>query len=181
VVWAVSLSTLNLFTQGLTTGRRIRRFSGLGNGVIHPFLPKSPLPRRMVLASIRCTTDIVFVENQLSPRSVSFSLLPKAHPMLLQQQRVRSPTFWIVVAETHHRRGGLGRCLRKGRRPSGVWGVTGATPPQRFYPLARGGRRGDPVGPPRWGRRHPAAAPGGRTLPEEGAAQDNLGVLGPTD
>lgn len=95
MVWAVSLSTLDLCTQGLTTGRRIRRFRGLGNGFIHPSLPKSPLPQRWFLTTIRCTTEIVFVENQLSPGSVSFSLLPAAHPMLLQQQRVRSPTLGI--------------------------------------------------------------------------------------
>lgn len=93
MVWAVSLSTLDLCTQGLTIGRRIRRFRGLGNGFIHPSLPKSPLPQRWFLTTIRCTTKIVFVENQLSPGSVSFSLLPAAHPMLVQQQRVRSPTL----------------------------------------------------------------------------------------
>jgi len=93
VVWAVSLSTPDLCTRGLTTGRRIRRFRGLGNGFIHPSLPKSPLPQRWFLTTIRCTTKIVFVENQLSPGSVSFSLLPAAHPMLVQQQRVRSPTL----------------------------------------------------------------------------------------
>jgi len=89
VVWAVSLSTLNLCTQGLTTGRCIRRCTGLGNGFIRPLLPKRPLPQRLVLLKFRRTTKIVFVENQLSPGSVSFSLLPAAPPMLLQQQRVR--------------------------------------------------------------------------------------------
>jgi len=104
VVWAVSLSTLNLCTQGLTTGRRIRRCSGLGNGFIHPLLPKRPLPQRLVLLKLRRTTKIVFVENQLSPGSVSFSLLPTTHPMLLQQQRVRSPTFGFFGGPTHRRR-----------------------------------------------------------------------------
>jgi len=39
-----------------------------------------------------CSTYIDFVENQLSPGPLSFSLQPTTHPMLLQQQRVRPDT-----------------------------------------------------------------------------------------
>lgn len=96
MIWAVSLSTEDLCTQGLTSARRIRRFRGRGGNLTSLAQPKSdstpafvwwgPLP---VLSQVRCSTDIDFVENQLSPGSISFSLLATAHPVLLQQQWVR--------------------------------------------------------------------------------------------
>jgi len=96
LIWAVSLSTEDLCTQGLTSARRIRRFSGRGGNLTSLAQPKSdstpafvwwgPLP---VLSQVRCSTDIDFVENQLSPGSISFSLLATAHPVLFQQQWVR--------------------------------------------------------------------------------------------
>jgi len=143
VVWAVSLSTLDLCTQGLTTGRRIRRCSGLGNGFIHPLLPKRPLPQRLFLIKFRCTTKIVFVENQLSPGSVSFSLLPAVHPMLLQQQRVRSP-----------RLGSFGR-----RTPSAKASALS------FPAVFRGGSGGSGgVTPAGWAAAEAAAVPAGPTI-----------------
>jgi hypothetical protein len=143
VVWAVSLSTEDLFTQGLTSTFRIHRFSGFRRGFTPPLLPKSTLPRNrerhqkihdwgftrkqsfhflkappeykgptpglpsplavasgegrpgvglLIKRTLCCSTKIDFVENQLSPGPISFSLLLTAHPMLLQQQRVRPAT-----------------------------------------------------------------------------------------
>jgi len=37
-----------------------------------------------------CGTEMLFVANQLSPSLIDLSPLTKHHPMLLQQQRVRS-------------------------------------------------------------------------------------------
>jgi len=88
VVWAVSLSTRDLCTRSLTSTCRIWRFNGLSEGFNPPLLPQSPLPRQG-LTTAWSSTNIDFAENQLSPCSISFSLLTAAHPMLLQQQRVR--------------------------------------------------------------------------------------------
>ena len=56
------------------------------------------------MTSIQCSTPAVaaercakthFGENQLLPGSISFSLLPAAHPMVLHGQRVRaSPRYY---------------------------------------------------------------------------------------
>lgn len=39
------------------------------------------------------TTYMAFPESQLSPNSISFSLLTRAHPTILQHRRVRSPVL----------------------------------------------------------------------------------------
>jgi len=47
-----------------------------------------------------CYTFIYFANNQLSPRSISFSLLPTNHPRLLQQSRVRSSQVLLQSCST---------------------------------------------------------------------------------
>lgn len=98
MIWAVSLSTEDLCTQGLTSARRIRRFSGRGGTLTSLAQPKSDSTPALIwwvtgktgsLSPVRCSTDIDFVENQLSPGSFSFSLLATAHPRFLQQSPVR--------------------------------------------------------------------------------------------
>ena len=47
-----------------------------------------------------------FGENQLSPYSISFSLLPTAHPKVLQQQLVRTsirhyPDFILAMGRSY--------------------------------------------------------------------------------
>jgi hypothetical protein len=155
VVWAVSLSTPDLCTRGLTTGRRIRRFRGLGNGFIHPSLPKSPLPQRWFLTTIRCTTKIVFVENQLSPGSVSFSLLPAAHPMLVQQQRVRSPTLGKFSRRN---------CTGGGFRASPAHPLSGEVHGHRGLTLGPEGSEEPPGPSPRPPRRRIASLAGQRRI-----------------
>lgn len=78
--------------------------------------PQSPL-------SIQCSTSesffgrgctsMHFGENQLSPNSISFSLLPTAHPRLLQQSMVRSSKrFYPLFNLAMGRSSGFGSALR---------------------------------------------------------------------
>ncbi len=87
-VWAVSLSSLDLRTQGLTLARlktSIRSFLALGMDIAHPH-PLSALP---LVRLVRGVTSIAFAENQLSPSLMSLSPLLTGHPRLLPQAWVQ--------------------------------------------------------------------------------------------
>lgn len=69
---------------------RLRSCIGFAEGALHSSRCLSVLYpgfQSIVLRQRSANTD--FAENQLSPSSVSFSLLSAAHPVLLQQQWVR--------------------------------------------------------------------------------------------
>lgn len=112
-VCAVSLSTKDLSTQGLYASLdmynmlvyQIRfnlrskfervRHSPTTDVHPHPELYLDEIQYKWpqnVQLMIRAT-QIAFVENQLYPNSVSFSLLIAGHPSLLQQTPVRASTF----------------------------------------------------------------------------------------
>jgi hypothetical protein len=91
MVWAVSLSTLDLITQRLppeitVTGIR----SLIGFGTLVGALAHSVLYLRYGMS--RGDTSISFGENQLSPALIGLSPLPTAHPKSFQPQRVRTST-----------------------------------------------------------------------------------------
>jgi len=95
----------------------------------------------------QCSTAIDFAENQLSPGSVSFSLLPTAPPMLLQQQRVR-PDIWGAAPPLRPNGTAAGAGHQCRRRPTFVqppWGPKQRDPQgfrcgdgHRRWPLAAG-------------------------------------------
>jgi len=87
-IWAVSLLSLDLRTQGLTLDSHlmgIRSFLALGMGNAHPH-PLSALPPTKFYRGV---TSIAFAENQLSPSLMSLSPLPTGHPRLLLQTWVQ--------------------------------------------------------------------------------------------
>jgi hypothetical protein len=152
---------------------RIRRSSGLVKGVTPHVLCLRVLYPGPALRPPWCYTNIYFVENQLSPSSISFSLLATAHPMLLQQQRVRP----IRRRGPPRRRGLCGWAVP----PAPGFVGPGGGPPQFAVggstggPLARWGvgDRSPPPDPPRTagrGRRTDGAPPPPRCpLPPGGA------------
>ena len=71
----------------------IRSFLGISKALGHPF-PSSSLPS---LFSLRRSTSIDFVENQLSPSLISLSPLATSHPYILQQIWVRSSKQFYLV------------------------------------------------------------------------------------
>jgi len=88
MIWAVSLLSLDLRTQGLTPHEevlRIRSFLELGR-VKNPPYPLSALPRNL---SNEGFTSIDFAENQLSPSLISLSPLYTDHPRLFPQAWVQ--------------------------------------------------------------------------------------------
>ena len=87
-IWAVSLLSLDLRTQGLTLLGQIlcfRSFLELGR-VKNPPYPLSALHHKMLLKGY---TSIYFAENQLSPSLISLSPLCTSHPRLLPQAWVQ--------------------------------------------------------------------------------------------
>ena len=87
-IWAVSLLSLDLRTQGLTLLSQklcFRSFLEFGR-VKNPPHPLSALHHNMFLKGY---TSIYFAENQLSPSLISLSPLCTSHPRLLPQAWVQ--------------------------------------------------------------------------------------------
>ena len=83
MVWAVSLSTMDLITHSLTPGLGLMAFK-VWLKLVGYYPPNSSraLPP---LVNIRGCTSIHFGENQLSPGSFGISPLPTVHPITLQR------------------------------------------------------------------------------------------------
>jgi len=98
MIWAVSLLTYSLLVICL--------FAFFKYNLILSFtefkeIRKSPLDQWALYLNLfikKHATLIAFAENQLSPKSVSFSLPIASHPSLMQQTRVR-PSFKSVKFE----------------------------------------------------------------------------------
>lgn len=102
VIWAVSLSTMDLGTHCLTLNKPNEYHSEL----IKTWLPKRPLiiivALQAFLDNFNRSTEIDFVDNQLSPNLFSLSLLSINPKKLLQQLPLRSSFDFLNQIQPVH-------------------------------------------------------------------------------
>ena len=83
MIWAVSLSTMDLITHSLSPEKAVVGIRSLiGFGTLVGALAHSVLYLRHLIT--RGTTSIVFGENQLSPALIGLSPLPTSHLISFQ-------------------------------------------------------------------------------------------------